>query len=142
MTHPRPRNALPRPERRLPATTCRALLTQHHEGRLGYRSGRGPRSVVVRYATLDDRIVFRVPDYNEIAQYAPGSWVTLEVDAPGQGGVDAGSVAEVTVGGVAAPLAEPRDADRLGLEHWPEGVTTDLIELPLTHLEGVERSRP
>ena len=64
-----------RPDAPRPLTTgeCRRWLQEHHEGRLGYLSGRGPRSVVVSYAVADDEILMRVPDYNDIAQYAPGT---------------------------------------------------------------------
>src|SRR4029453_930014 len=58
----------------------RRWVEQHHQGRLGYLSGRGPRSVVVSYTVVGDQIRVRVPDYNDIAQYAPGARVTLAVD--------------------------------------------------------------
>ncbi len=57
-----------------------AWLTEHHEGRLDYETGRGFRSVVVLYAIADGQILFRLPDYNDIVHYAPGERVTLEVD--------------------------------------------------------------
>ena len=52
--------------RRLSAHECKAWLCSHHEGRLGYQSGRGHRSVVVSYAIADDQILVRLPDYNDI----------------------------------------------------------------------------
>ncbi len=69
--------------RRLSPPECRAWLSEHHEGRLGYLSGRGPRSVVVCYAMAGDRIMLRLPDYNDIVHYAPGSEISLAVDGTG-----------------------------------------------------------
>ena len=81
-------HALTRPE-------CRTWLEAHHEGRLGYRSGLGRRAVVTSYAVAGEQVVFRVPEYNPVLQYAPGTQVTLEVD-----GTTADELAEtVTVDG-------------------------------------------
>ena len=129
----------PRP---LTSSECRRWLQEHHEGRLGYLSGRGPRSVVVSYALADDHILMRVPDYNDIAQYAPGSQVTLAVD----GLVESDSpskpeVEEVSVTGIAAQAdgaSSPVDAGRFD-ESWPSGIKTSVVSLPLTQLNGVER---
>ena len=66
--------------RRLSPHECKAWLCSHHEGRLGYQSGRGHRSVVVSYAVAGDQILVRLPDYNDIVHYAPGAEVSLDVD--------------------------------------------------------------
>ena len=66
--------------RRLSPHECQAWLCSHHEGRLGYQTGKGPRSVVVSYAVAGDQILVRLPDYNDIVHYAPGSEVSLDVD--------------------------------------------------------------
>ena len=58
---------------------CPSWLDHHSEGELGFVGGRGPRSVVVTYAVTDDQILFLVPAYNEVTQYAPGKQVTLQV---------------------------------------------------------------
>src|SRR4051794_20112217 len=58
--------------RRLSSTECRAWLGKRSQGRLGHLTGRGPRSTVVGYTVTDDQVVFRLPEYNEICQYAPG----------------------------------------------------------------------
>ena len=42
--------------RRLSPHECKAWLCSHHEGRLGYQSGKGPRSVVVSYSVAEDQI--------------------------------------------------------------------------------------
>jgi len=42
--------------RRLSPHECKAWVCSHHEGRLGYQSGRGHRSVVVFYAVAGDQI--------------------------------------------------------------------------------------
>ena len=100
-------------QRALTATECRRWIQQHHEGRLGYLSGCGPRSVVVSYAVTGDEILMRVPDYNGIAQYAPGSQVTLAVD----GLVEPASpskpeIEEVSVTGIAAHAEDVTIAGR------------------------------
>ena len=66
--------------RRLSPHECKAWLCSHHEGRFGYQSGRGHRSVVVSYAVAGDQILVRLPDYNDIVHYAPGAEVSLDVD--------------------------------------------------------------
>src|SRR5881398_1992537 len=57
--------------RPLSALECRSWLADHQEGRLDYRTGRGPRSLVVRYAVRADAVLVRVPTYNDLLQYAP-----------------------------------------------------------------------
>src|SRR5918999_688254 len=57
-------------------TADRHLLMRRQEGRLSYTSGRGQPMVVVTYTISDDHLVIRVPAYNEIAWYAPGTEVT------------------------------------------------------------------
>jgi hypothetical protein len=90
---------------------------------------------VVGYAATDDQVVFRVPEYNEICQYAPGCPITLSVDC---GGVGTHSRTEVVVTGVGHPpeleedLAEAVDL----LEEWPSSVSTHLICLDLAVIEG------
>ena len=64
-------------------------------GTVGYLTGRGPRAVVVNYAVTDDQVVFRLPEYNEICQYAPGREITLNVSC-----VCASTRTEVVVTGV------------------------------------------
>lgn len=123
-------------QRRLSSPECRAWLADHHEGRLGYQSGRGPRCVVVSYALAGDQIMVRLPDYNDIVHYAPGSEIRLEVD---------GSIAEhretVRVTGTARLADEPARplvAAADFAESWPDGVQTSVVCLPLATLEGYE----
>jgi hypothetical protein len=100
--------------------------------------------VVVCYAvTPDDKIVLRVPEYNEIGQYAPGEWVTLDVDEMTPPGdrqtVRASGRAEVLTDSSVAALDSP------GCERWPTGVSTSIIALPLEEVHGTlqtERSCP
>jgi nitroimidazol reductase NimA-like FMN-containing flavoprotein (pyridoxamine 5'-phosphate oxidase superfamily) len=127
--------------RRLTPHECKAWLCSHHEGRLGYRSGKGPRSVVVSYAVAEDQIVLRLPDYNDIVHYAPGAEVSLDVD----GGTPAAHRETVVVTGQAA-IAE-NDQERLIdqtalLEQWPPDVPTHVICVPLTAVEGFELRDP
>ena len=87
------------PARRLSLGECRDCLLRRHEGRLAYSTGRGPRSVVINYAVQDHEIVLRVPEFNEICQYAPGCEVCLVIDE--MLGAD-GEWVEVTASGVAS----------------------------------------
>lgn len=122
--------------RRLSRRECQDWLTSHGEGRLGYASGRGPRSVVVSYSMAGEQIVVRLPDYNEVVQYAPGSEVTFEVE----GQTDTVPAHEtVSVSGT-AELADPDQGfgDIDFAESWPDGVATSLVYLPLTAIEGFE----
>jgi nitroimidazol reductase NimA-like FMN-containing flavoprotein (pyridoxamine 5'-phosphate oxidase superfamily) len=127
--------------RRLTPHECKAWLCSHHEGRLGYRSGKGPRSVVVSYAVAEDKIVLRLPDYNDIVHYAPGSEVSLDVD----GGTPAAHRETVVVTGRAAIAEndqEPLIDQTALLEQWPPDVSTQVICVPLTAVEGFELRDP
>ena len=67
--------------RRLSRGECRAWLAQHDEGRLGYRTGRGPRSLVIRYAVADDGEDLRIV---EMADTSTGyALIDLEVALAG-----------------------------------------------------------
>ena len=117
----------------LTTVECRSWISNHDEGRLGYQTGRGPRAVVVSYAVTDDQVVSRLPEYNEICQYAPGRPITLRVSA-----LTADTFTEVVVAGI-GHLAEdrPRIAETVDLpEHWPAGVSTHLVCLDLTDVVG------
>lgn len=121
--------------RRLTRGECRDWLTSHRQGRLGYSSGRGPRSVVVSYCLLDEQIVVRLPDYNDIVHYAPGSQVVFEVEdqtdtVPGY--------ETVSVTGMAELVDTDEQFDLDFAESWPDGVATSLVFLPLTAVEGFE----
>lgn len=117
------------PEHHLSRGECRSWLDQHHEGRLDYRTGRGPRSLVVRYAVRADTVLVRVPTYNDLLQYAPGESVTLEVDdrlGPGQ-------FEKVVVTGTASLV--DRDPDAMA-EDWPAGLATKVIGVPIQAIDG------
>ena len=126
------------PSRRLSHGECRDWLSSHREGRLGYQSGRGPQSVVVSYALADEQVVFELADYNDIAHYAPGERITLEVDGPAPA---AGQFETVTVTGQ-AQRASDQDGPTLARSHldeqWPSGVCTMVICLPMTDIEGYQ----
>ena len=123
----------------LAANECRRWVEQHHEGRLGYLSGRGPRSVVVSYTVVGDQVLVQVPDYNDIAQYAPGARVTLAVDGEVE---HPSAIEEVSVTGTAGHqdgnVAVPGDAVQFD-ESWPAAIKTSVVTLPLKDMEGVRR---
>lgn len=123
--------------RQLSHRECREWLTTHGEGRLGYTTGRGVRSVVVSYCISGEQIVVRLPDYNDIVQYAPGSEVIFEVEdqtdtVPGYETVSVSGTAELT-------QDEDEQFDNIDFaESWPDGIATSLVYLPLTAVEGFE----
>jgi hypothetical protein len=123
----------PTTDRRLSDTECRSLLGEGSQGRLGHQTGRGPRAAVVRYAVTDDQVVFRLPEYNEICQYAPGRQITLNVSR-----VCANTRTEVIVTGVG--FVPENSADLLAsvdlAETWPPGISTYIICLDLAVVEG------
>ena len=110
------------------------LLCRQREGRLSYTSGRGRQTVVVGYAVADGHIVMRLPEYNEIPRYAPGSEVTIEVDG------DAGCPESVQVTGIAGSgrCHEPSLDRDPGAEKWPDGVGTSVVCLPYTSTTHAE----
>ncbi len=119
--------------RALTNVECRSSISDHDEGRLSYRSGRGPRAVVVSYAVTDDQVVVLLPAYNEICQYAPGRQITMRVTA--RTTTTFTEVIVTTIGHLAenpACIAGTVDLP----EHWPTGVSTHLMCLDLAHLEG------
>jgi nitroimidazol reductase NimA-like FMN-containing flavoprotein (pyridoxamine 5'-phosphate oxidase superfamily) len=125
------------PARPLSPGECRDCLLRRHEGRLAYATGRGPRCVVVNYAVHDDEIVLRVPEFNEICQYAPGCVVCLVIDE--MLGADKEWV-EVTASGVASVVdhCEHTSRERDDLEEvWPSGVTASTLRVPIAELRGV-----
>src|SRR4051812_19827699 len=120
--------------RPLSTEECWSRLRRHAEGRLGYLSGRGPRHVVVPYAVRGERLVVRLPDYNEAAQYAPGNTVTFDVtDRIGDHRAE-----RVEVRGRARSAGEDEDREPDGLtdEHWPAHLPTRLLWLPVDEVSG------
>ena len=89
--------------------------------------------MVVNYAVHADEIVLRVPEFNEICQYAPGCEVCLVIDE--MVGADSEWV-EVTASGVASVVDHcehtSRERDDLD-EVWPSGVTASTV--PITEAE-------
>jgi hypothetical protein len=114
---------------RLTSIECRSWLNSHHEGRLDYRTGRGPRSLVVRYAVVTDTVLVRVPTYNDLLQYAPGESVTLEVDDRLTGD----RFETVAVTGTAT-LVEREPA--VLADDWPGDLPTRVIMVPIQTIEG------
>ena len=120
--------------RALTELECRRWLGDRHEGRLSHQTGRGTRSVVVNFSVTDDQLLFRLPEYNQICQYAEGRQITMSVSA-----IDADhNFTEVVVTGVGyldANQAEvARDIDPA--ERWPAGVSTHLMCLDLVDVTG------
>jgi hypothetical protein len=113
---------------------CRSWLTSHVEGRLGYLSGRGPRHVVIAYALDGQAILMRIPDYNEMAHYVPGRWVTLDVT----GFTADDAIEQVRVTGHAS-VCDDTDAgnlSRLPDQGWPDDLSTVLVSVPLQMMSG------
>ena len=102
---------------------------------MSYQTGRGPRAVVLSYAFTDAAVVFLLPEYNEICQYAPGQQIAMRVSAL----TPDDNITEVVVTGI-GHLPEARVADTVDHpEHWPPGVSTHMVCLDLVNLEGSTR---
>jgi hypothetical protein len=125
-------------ERRLSLSGCCAVLDRHREGRMFYQSGRGPRAVVVTYALDGDGVLVRLPSYNELLQYSRDAETTLEVDEVCS---PSGRSATVLVTG-RPHICCPRSTALNCLEHWPHGVPTTVLKLPLTDVRGSEHPAP
>ena len=97
---------------------------------------------MVSYTVAGDQILVRVPDYNDIAQYAPGAQVTLAVDGAAESTPGEPATRRSAVTGTAAYADEttrpPVDTAPFE-ESWPTGIKTSVVTLPLTHVEGVRR---
>ncbi|MFL6064670.1 MAG: hypothetical protein ACJ72G_08375 [Friedmanniella sp.] len=125
-------------ERQLSLSGCCAVLDRHREGRMFYQSGRGPRAVVVTYALDGDGVLVRLPSYNELLQYSRDAETTLEVDEVCS---PSGRSATVLVTGK-PHICCPRSTALSCLEHWPHGVPTTVLKLPLTDVRGSEHPAP
>jgi hypothetical protein len=141
-------NQLPDSQRTGPvALDSRTWLGQHHEGTLSYMSGCGPRSVTISYALVGEEILLQVPDYNEIAHYAPGAQVSFavadEIEARSADQPDP-AICEVRVTATAQLESDARGhppVETLFDESWPDGIMTSIVTLPLTDLQ-VSARRP
>lgn len=137
--HDRPRGepAVPHPlPRPLTPQECWTQLRRQHEGRLGYTSGRGPRSVVRPYALRERSVVLRLPADLDAARCAEGQEVAFEV----QDRLDGSSVADVAVVG-RARVVEAGDAlsEDLPDEGWPDDLATRVLVVEVDDLRGTRR---
>lgn len=64
----------------IPEQRCRELLGRDSVGRLSFTTPAGPRLVPVAYLAGEHSVSFRTTEYSELATYAPGTEVCLEVD--------------------------------------------------------------
>jgi hypothetical protein len=122
------------PRRQLTNSECRSWLGGRHEGRLSHQTGRGARSVVVNYAVTDHQLLFRLPEYNEICQYADGRQITMSVCDPSAD--DTSTEVVVTGVGYLDDDQGRRAGDGDLAEHWPIGVSTHLMCLDLADVHG------
>jgi hypothetical protein len=117
------------------------LPTVAQEGRLSYRSGRGPRTVVVRFAVADGRVLIRLPEYHEALGYADDETVSLTADRQPDGRVRSEPLtvtgtAHVSDSRAPGPVEEALD------ECWPTGVCTHLLTLSLSTADDREQQAP
>ena len=95
--------------------------------------------VVVNYAVTDDQIVFRLPEYNEICQYALGRLVTLNVSGTCSNTWLRTEVAVTGIGHFPESDADLPDTVDLA-EHWPPGIATHIMCLDLSDIGGSARA--
>lgn len=119
------------------ASADRELLVRRQEGRLSYTSGKGHQTVVMAYTIRDGHVVIRVPEYSEIAWYAPGTEVTLTVDGDQTHPAAVQLRRSAITGGCHQQTSDldPR------AEHWPEGINVTVICLPLAGSGSSSRGR-
>lgn len=116
---------------------CRSWIGDQRYGTLGLTTGRGWRSTVVTFAATDAEVVFRLPDYNPISQYAYGRWLSLQVSSTDPDRTRT----EVVVTGTGYL---PDDPDALARtvdlsEDWPLWVATRIVCLDLAGVRGSVR---
>jgi hypothetical protein len=94
---------------------------------------------VVNYGVTDDQVVLRLPEYNEICQYALGRLVTLNVSGTCS---NTWLRTEVAVTGVGYfPRSNARLPATVDLaEHWPAGIATHIMCLDLSSIGGSARA--
>ena len=103
--------------------------------------------MVVSYVVAGEQILLQIPEYSEIAQYAPGAEVTLAVDrkveptSAIQPGVTIDVVSVTGTAALAAGASPPPAAVGGFGESWPAGIKISLLSLPLTQVHGFERVR-
>ena len=101
------------------------MVDRRHDGLLRYARARGVVSLAVRYATWGQRLVLRLPAYNDASHFLDGADVALDIDVS-----TAGSGRIVRVAGVAvavpASVCGPADA-ALGPESAELPATTVVI---------------
>jgi len=56
------------------------MVSRRHVGMLRYARARGVVSLAVRYATWGQRIVLRLPEYNDASHFLHGADVALDID--------------------------------------------------------------
>ena len=89
--------------------------------------------MVVRYSVSGDQVVVPVPRYHDIAHYAPGSQVSLDVDGWLPDGHNFETVHVVGTASLAA------DGDRGSQAECPPSSQSpiDVIRVPLDDLQGL-----
>ena len=115
---------------------CEAWIADHAEARLGFDTGRGHRSVVVSYVLLTGEVLILLPEYHPATGYAPGSRVTLDVEATRTDG----RWESVRASGVAYGGDREPGLARLASASWPAGVATHTVHVPLALVEGEVRA--
>jgi hypothetical protein len=130
----RPLSRIAGSRRTLSRAECCSRLRYHHEGRIGYQTGRGWRSVVVTFRTHADEVLIRLPDYHDAVHYAPGQDVTFEVCEPG---AETDRLDEIKICGQAALAGDDPEPEAEPFEEppWP-GTTMRVIRVPTQDISG------
>lgn len=133
-----PRDASPQ-QRGLSPSECRHRLAQHAVARLGFETGRGPRSVVVGYDVAvegdADEVLLLLPEYHPATGYVVGAPVTIEVEDRTDGGWEVVRATGIAYLGTDGP-SRTRPYGAL----WPAGVATHEVHVPIARVECVVRA--
>lgn len=120
--------------RRLGRRDAWRLMRGHQEGRLHFLSGRGPRSVVVPYATTDTAVVIELPAYNDALPYLEGRVVSIEVSDHDPDGHQW----SVEISGLSRPTpSDPGDEEVSDvIRQWPSALVSRRFLIPTDHVSG------
>ncbi len=121
---------------------CRELLAQDTVGKVSFSTPAGTRLVPVVYRTHDRSVSFRTAEYSELATYAPGTEVSLQID---HSGAEQHGGWHVTVRGLCRAevgTADPEDEGVPGFEGlsgvWGTTEHAVMLTLDWTALTGEE----
>ena len=121
---------------------CKALLTQHTAGRVGFMAGDGPQILPVTYQYRNGSVIFRTSPVGPLAGLVRRTSVAFEIDNIDE---EAKSGWSVLVLGFAEALTDDyllTSAWETGPVPWADGVRNLFIEIKPRRISGRAVRRP